>query len=196
MGDGKVALILDVMGLAQGAHVVTGHRGRMVSEKASAQAEAGERQTLLILKVGEGRMAISLSMVARLEEFKRSDVERTGTQDVVQYRGEIMPLIYMSGVLNGEGPVAACELMQAVVYTHEGRSVGLVVDKVLDIVEENITVKRSLTRKGVLGTIVVQNQVTDLIDVQGIVKEAVPDMTGDEQVVPFTGELTEDSDVS
>ena len=48
---------------------------------------------------------------------------------------------------------------------------ALVVDQILDIVEESIVVKRSLTRKGVLGTIVVQEKVTDLIDMEGIVRE-------------------------
>ena len=48
------------------------------------------------------------------------------------------------------------------------------VDQILDIVEEKVTVKRSLTRKGILGTEVVKDQVTELIDVEAIVKETDP----------------------
>ena len=94
MGDGKVALILDVLGLAQQAHVVSGVRERALSEKSAGASEpAGDRQTVLLFATRDGgRMAIPLSLVARLEEFPRSILERAGTQDVVQYRDEILPL--------------------------------------------------------------------------------------------------------
>ena len=173
MGDGKVALILDVMGLAQAAHVVSEsrERGRM---EASVKSEggSGDKQTLLIFGIGEtGRMAIPLSSVARLEEFKRSDVELSGSQEVVQYRGEIMPLIYLAKIFNGSESFREKETMQAVVYSNQGRSVALVADKIVDIVEELITVKRSSNRKGTLGTAVVQGKVTDLLDAEAIVRE-------------------------
>jgi two-component system, chemotaxis family, sensor kinase CheA len=176
MGDGKVALILDVIGLAQTAKVVTQNRERAQLESSEkTQAAGSEKQTLLIFGIGkEGRMAIPLSMVARLEEFKRSEVERSGVQDVVQYRGEIMPLIYLSKTFNGNQDYAERETMQAVVYTQNGKSVALVADKILDIVDETITVQRGSNRKGTLGTVVVQDLVTDLLDAEAIVRENDP----------------------
>ena len=176
MGDGKVALILDVMGLAQAARVVTQNRERARLESSGKEGEkATDKQTLLLFGIGEkGRMAIPLSMVARLEEFKRSDIEKSGEQEVVQYRGEIMPLIYLSKIFNGDTSYEEKETLQAVVYTQNGRSVALVADKILDIVEENITVERGSNRKGTLGTVVVQNLVTDLLDAEAIVRENDP----------------------
>ncbi|MCH8312449.1 MAG: chemotaxis protein CheA [Nitrospinae bacterium] len=176
MGDGKVALILDVMGLAQSARVVTQTRKRSRLESSEKGDEkATDKQTLLLFGIGEkGRMAIPLSMVARLEEFKQADIERSGNQDVVQYRGEIMPLIYLAKIFNGDTSYTEKETLQAVVYTKNGKSVALVADKILDIVEETITTKRASNRKGTLGTIVVQNLVTDLLDAEGIVREHDP----------------------
>ena len=184
MGDGKVALILDVMGLAQAAKVVTQNRERSQLESSEKSHEKGkEKQTLLIFGIGqEGRMAIPLSMVARLEEFKRSDIERSGQQDVVQYRGEIMPLIYLSKMLNGDDSCAKKETVQAVVYTQNGKSVALVADKILDIVDEVITVQRGSSREGTLGTVVVQNQVTDLLDAEAIVRENDPTFYEDQSL--------------
>ena len=158
MGDGKVALILDVLGLAQKAHVISGVRERALSEKAAGAAEpAGDRQTVLLFVTRDGgRMAIPLSLVARLEEFPRSALERAGTQDVVQYRDEILPLIDVSRVLrrrrrdSSNGRAVARrkaarprqagddETVQVVVYSGEGRHVGLVVGRILDIVEETL----------------------------------------------------------
>ena len=179
MGDGKLALILDVMGLAQKAHVIAEHSEKTLTVAHSTQALAVDRQTLLIFGLeDDDRMAIPLSEVARLEEFKRSDVEQSGEQDVIQYRGEIMPLIYLRKYLNVGGGVSQesdpNELMQAVVFTRNERSVGLVVRRIIDIVDENITVKRGANRTGVLGTIVVQDRVTDLLDIENIVRDADP----------------------
>src|SRR5262249_37840180 len=154
MGDGKVALILDVVGLAQRAHVVSGVRERALNERAPSASEvAVERETLLLFSMpNDGRLAIPLSMVARLEEFPRSALERVGRREVVQYRNEILPLIHVSRVLrqnsaNGNGrqrvgagkqrpaqPSDASETVQVVVYADEGRRVGLVVHRILDIV--------------------------------------------------------------
>jgi two-component system chemotaxis sensor kinase CheA len=64
--------------------------------------------------------------------------------------------------------------MQAVVFTRNERSVGLIVGRIIDIVEENITVKRGANRPGVLGTVVVQDRVTDLLDIETIVQDADP----------------------
>lgn len=176
MGDGKVALILDVMGLAQSARVVnqTRERARLESSEKGGE-KSTDKQTLLIFGVGEkGRMAIPLSMVARLEEFKRTDIEKSGEQEVVQYRGEIMPLICLGKMLLGDTSSDDKETLQAIVYTQNGKSVALVADKILDIVEESITVKRGSNRKGTLGTVVVQDLVTDLLDAEAIVRENDP----------------------
>lgn len=182
MGDGKVALILDVMGLAQSARVVnqTRERARLESSE-KGEEKSSNKQTLLIFGLGEnGRMAIPLSMVARLEEFKRADIEKSGEQEVVQYRGEILPLICLSKILLGDERSADRETLQAIVYTQNGRSVALVADKILDIVEESISVKRNSNRKGTLGTVVVQDLVTDLLDAEAIVRENDPTFYDDQ----------------
>lgn len=177
MGDGKLALILDVMGLAQKASVISEHQEKSISKSSTTQGLAGDRETLLVFGLEkDDRMAIPLSEVARLEEFKRSDMEQSGDQDVVQYRGEIMPLIYLKKVLTGSGTLGDSEkeLMQAVVFTRNGRSVGLIVERIIDIVEESVSVKRGANRPGMLGTIVVQDRVTDLLDIESVVQSADP----------------------
>ena len=195
MGDGKVALILDVLGLAQKAHVISAVRERALTEKAASAAEpAGDRQTVLLFVTRDGgRMAIPLSLVARLEEFPRSALERAGTQDVVQYRDEILPLFDVSRRAapavarllqrnGGRAPQAARpraadddETVQVVVYSGEGRHVGLVVGRILDIVEETLVSRCPPSRPGVLFTAVVQGRVTEFIDIKGIIRSAEPE---------------------
>ncbi|MDR3377396.1 MAG: chemotaxis protein CheA, partial [Verrucomicrobiae bacterium] len=176
MGDGKVALILDVLGLAQRAQVIAEVRDHTLREKTAVVERADERKTLLLFNVGQNaRMAIPLSMVARLEEFPRAQVERSGSQEVVQYRGQILPLIHLAKYLPDTAPLPTqADPVQVVVYSGAGRSVGLVVGKINDIVHEALTVKRDSSRDGILGSAVVQDQVTDLLDVVGIIRAADP----------------------
>jgi len=181
MGDGKVALILDALGLAQNANVISERQDRaMAAKESSGEKAAGNRQTLLLFQNGkDGRMAIPLSQVARLEEFARNKVESAGQRQVVQYRGHIMPLIRVSEAVelaeNDPGETAGAQTpLQVVVYAERGRSVGLVVERILDIVEENVVLERMAERAGILGSAVVQQRVTDLLDVQGVVRAYHP----------------------
>ena len=180
MGDGRVALILDVLGLAQQARVVAETRDRGLVKKATAarQKSKGFETLLLFRSADGGRMAIPLSLVARLEEFERSAVERSGGQYVVQYRGEILPLIFLSSSLDRNGGSEesreamvsqnGSEKIQVVVYSEHGRSAGLVVDHILDIVESDEAVQSKLARKGTRGMMVTQGRVTELLDVEAV----------------------------
>ena len=177
MGDGRVALILDVLGLAQGASVVAEVRDRSMMETAAqARKAADPRQTLLLFDAGQGsRMAIPLSMVARLEEFPKASVERSGAQEVVRYRGQILPLIRVAKHVSAVTDVSKeNDPMQVVVYSEQGRSVGLVVGQINDIVQETITVKRHAHSNGIFGSVVIQDKVTDLLDVQAVIRAADP----------------------
>ena len=178
LGDGMVALILDAMGLAQKAHVLTevGREQALNAEDRKSDAQAGDRQTLLIFSPGNNtRMAVPLSMVARLEEFDQHIVELSGEKPVVQYRGDIMPLIYLSDVFGLSSARDENETMQVIVYSDQGRSVGVVVDSIIDIVEESVNIKKGSAGQGLLGSVVVQGKVTDMLDVEGVIRQADPD---------------------
>jgi len=175
MGDGRVALILDVLGIAQRSNVVSAARERSLAEKVQVKEEDEPREALLLFRVGDAeRMAIPLAMVARLEELPREGVERAGGRDVVQYRGAILPLLNLKKEL-GRGRSATEEgPLQVIVCTQDGRSVGFVVDQILDVVEENVTVRHSVEENGILGAAVIQGRVTDLLDVHGVIKRSDP----------------------
>lgn len=183
MGDGRVALILDVLGVAQQARVIAEARERGLAGEARTEGKAEDRQALLLFEMGHNRpMALPLSSVARLEELPVSGIEHSGGQRVVQYRGQIMPLIMVEEFLGGSAPATdtGCDHLQVVVHAHRGRSVGLVVSRISDIVHETLTVKRTAVHGGILGSAVIQQRVTDLLDIDAILRAADPafDATG------------------
>ncbi len=183
MGDGKVALILDVLGLAQRASVVTETRDRALTEKAAeVAATAAEKQTFLLFAgPGDSRMAIPLSTLARLEEFPVAQVEMSGSQWVTQYRGQILPLVRLNVVLEERRnklralqapPSADSGPIQVLVLNHDGRSFGLVVERILDIVEDRADVRSPATRPAVLYSVLIGDRVTEMLDIPAILRSA------------------------
>ena len=178
MGDGKIALILDVVGLAQRASVISEVRDRKLAPREALTQEHPEnRQSLLLFRgPDDARMAIPLALVTRLEEFSRSSIQKTGGREVVQYRGEILPLVYVSRLLSERrrrarslAPKNATEeKIQIVVFSLDGCSVGLVVDRILDILEETLTFQYPSSRRGTLGSAVIQGRVTEILDIDAI----------------------------
>ncbi|HWY21645.1 MAG TPA: chemotaxis protein CheA [Candidatus Acidoferrum sp.] len=184
MGDGRVALILDVLGLAQHAGVVTETRDRALTERSTAAAAGmvADKQTFLLFAgPDDSRMAIPLSNLARLEEFPMARVEMSGSHWVTQYRGQILPLIRLNVALKERShrlralqapPTLDSGPIQVLVLNHEGRSFGLVVERILDIVEDRADVRSAANRAAVLYSVVIGNRVTELLDIPAILQSA------------------------
>ena len=141
---------------------------------------AAEKQTFLLFTgPGDARMAIPLSTLARLEEFPIAQVEMSGTQWVTQYRGQILPLIRLNAVLEERRhkmralqapPALDAGPIQVLVLNGDGGSFGLVVEQILDIVEDRADVKSPATRPAVLCSVVIEDRVTELLDIPAILR--------------------------
>lgn len=176
MGDGTVALILDILGLAQSGSVLTEHRDRAIAEgSASSSDRLNDLQSMLVVDPGDGsRAAIDLSTVARLEEFGEDRIERAGHGEVVQYRGQIMPLIQLDGGYGGGYGQSEGEsnCRHTVVYSAGERSVGVVVGKIVDIVHDRF----EKTDGEMPSRCVIQDRVTEVIDLRELVCRTYPEL--------------------
>lgn len=179
LGDGKVGLILDVSSLARRSHLAADadRKGTDASSRATAGTGNGER--LLVTAVGERRVAIPLDTVTRLEEFPRDRIEHAGSREVVQYRGQILPLVRLSHLLGAYGEEPEGDTVSVVVYSEGGRSVALVVDRIVDIAENSTTARRDAEEDGLVGTAVIQQRVTELLDVRRAILAADPNFYSD-----------------
>jgi two-component system chemotaxis sensor kinase CheA len=165
MGDGRVALILDVAGLAREQGIDAGQ-----ADKTEVRASDDDRTALLVLEVAGGRRAaLPLAAVARLEEFDRSRVERSGNAEVVQYRGGLLPLVRLAPAIGLPDTADGQAQLSVVVHELDGRAVGIVIDRVLDVVEIAVSSFQVGSRHGVTGSAVVQDRVTDLVDLEAVV---------------------------
>ena len=105
--------------------------------------------------------AVPLSLITRLEEIERDTIEHCNGEDVVQYRGALMPLVYMQDEARGR----ADGVQPVLVFTEGGRPVGLAIDEIVDIVEEQLDIELKTEAPGVIGAAIVKGKAAEIIDV-------------------------------
>ncbi len=170
LGDGSVIMILDPNGIAR-ATGVGGTSGTAPQAKPKLlDLESIQRVPMLLFRAGSATpKAVPLGLVTRLENFPRDRIEHSASGMVVQYRGRLMPLVPMSGV-------DLCAPNQAVlVFVENNRSMGLMVDEIIDVIEHRLEVELTPTEPGLLGTAVIADHATDLIDTSYWVTQAWDD---------------------
>ena len=163
LGDGSVIMILDPNGIIKTAGV-TNPSGAKDDEATKDKKEFAEDQpvTFLVFKAGgKTSKCVPLELVSRLEEIKATSIEWSGDSQVVQYRGDLMRLI----TLDSSYTIPESGVVQVVVFSDEGRILGIVVEDILDIVEAPMDVKGAAARSGYLGSLVIHELSTDLMDV-------------------------------
>ena len=164
LGDGSVIMILDPNGIARATGVTATGAAGPGTETATAGLRSSEKTAMLLFRAGDATpKAVPLGLVARLDDLPVEQIESSGGVAVVQYRGQLMPLLGIGQ--DGPGQDAAMRGRQTVlVFSEGGRSLGLMVDAILDVVEERLEIKGGQDRPGFLGSAVVAGKVTDVLD--------------------------------
>jgi two-component system chemotaxis sensor kinase CheA len=162
LGDGSVIMILDPNGVARGAGITAEGRAE---DQQTMNVNGGIRSdsstSLLLFRAGDQTpKAVPLGLVARLEDIPVERIEMSGGTPVVQYRGQLMPMVPIAG--HWEAPASGRQAV--LVFTEGQRSMGLMVDEILDVVEEPLLIQPGSDRLGYLGSAVIAERVTDVID--------------------------------
>ncbi len=169
MGDGRPALILDVGGIAKLAELDVQHKELSPNQSLVRQNQATSE--FLLFRVGAShRMAMPLTIVNRLEVLPGDSVEYAAGNAVVRYRGELLPLVAAAALVDSGAPPLATEHgnVHVIVINNGFQPFGLMVDDILDIVEESLSVVRGSTMPGLLGSAVIGGLVTDIVDVTAL----------------------------
>jgi two-component system, chemotaxis family, sensor kinase CheA len=160
LGDGSVIMIVDPNGIAQ----ALGTSASSGEEEVEAQRSATAAKTisLLVFRAGSPELkAVPLSLVTRLEEVDCQKIELSNGRYLVQYRGHLMPLVQVN-----EGVRIRTDGTQPLlVFSDGGRSMALVVDEIVDIVEDKLEIEVASQAGGTLGSAVVRGQATEIIDI-------------------------------
>ncbi|MFK4511469.1 hybrid sensor histidine kinase/response regulator [Bradyrhizobium daqingense] len=162
LGDGAVIMIIDPNGIAKALGAAGSSAHDMGDENGAHHIGAGEQTTsLLVFRAGSSQpKAVPLGLVTRLEELPADKIEFSNGRYMVQYREQLMPLVAMEGVT-----IASQGAQPILVFADDGRSMGLVVDEIIDIVEERLNIEVGGSSSGILGSAVIKGQATEVIDV-------------------------------
>ena len=172
LGDGSVIMILDPNGIARVTGVAgDGAEQRAMAGQATGGVRSNDKTALLLFRAGDGTpKAVPLGLIARLDDIPVENIEQSGGTPVVQYRGQLMPLLSMTG---DYGPPLDGRGRQTVLVFSEGeRSLGLMVDAILDVVDESLNVQAGQGRPGFLGSAVIAGKVTDVVDTAWWLRQA------------------------
>jgi two-component system chemotaxis sensor kinase CheA len=174
MGDGRVALILDVAGLARQACLTSLDGTDRAAEVAREQTGARTAEDIVVFRYAEDeQFALPLDAVVRMERVKAAAVEEVGGARVLQYRGGVLPLVAIDDVARVK-PRAGADDLVVLVLGVAGHSVGLIATPPVDTVEAPPDFDPSLAQPGIRGAAVVAGKPTLLVDAEALVKAVHP----------------------
>jgi two-component system chemotaxis sensor kinase CheA len=172
LGDGSVIVILDPNTLAREAGQIS--VGQVVrSSEAQHLAFADRKIKFLLFHAGDGTpKAVPLDLVSRLEEIEPARIEKSSGMNVVQYLGGLMLL---TGLGEEIGEPREGGLYPVVVFQYDKKTVGLVIDDIIDVVEESLDIKMASKNEIFIGSMVIDGRATDVVDVGCLVSRVIGD---------------------
>jgi two-component system chemotaxis sensor kinase CheA len=188
MGDGRVALILDVANLANiyGLTSVEGsdRATEVAMENDEADRTCKDRQSILIFRgADKEQFAIPINHVERIEKIKNTDIEDVGGKKVMKYRGGSLALFTIDQVAQVK-PMDPKEDLLVIVVNIADREVGIMAVGPIDAREISVEIDdETLKQKGILGSAIINDYTTLLVDVYGLVNTLNPEWFPDREKI-------------
>ncbi len=200
LGDGTVALILDVDGvrLLSGASESQQTEGDLRTREDEESRDIDSCSILIIQHAEDEVYAVPLQLVARIERFSSSDLQDVGDRKAISYRGGILPLISLEGIVSSQALDATANEFYVIVYTVGNEEIGLMASDIRDIVDYKDTIdNRTHKRAGIAGSMIVNGEILQFLDLYGILELDDPEWTehliGEAEETNLSVLLVEDS---
>jgi len=181
MGDGKIAMILDAAGVAAFAELKFSEISEANAETTTLDStKTGEMQSLLLFRnAGSELLALNLDMVARIEKIKAADLEKIGDKEFLKYRDSSLRVIRLHDYLPITQPDTEQEYLNVIVPKLVKHPMGLIATKVEDVIETSIALDQdNMTGQGILGSAIINNNLTVFIDIYGLFELVEPSLYG------------------
>jgi two-component system chemotaxis sensor kinase CheA len=180
LGDGHVALILDVAGIASFESIGNAHDSDVASQSTEAvHGDDDSHSVLLFTNHPQDHFAVCMDVVARIERVRTAQIDSVGGQELLQYRDASIPLLRLENTISAR-PAADEGWIYVIVFDLNGKEFGLVAPKLEDIrrVPTNVDVV-TFQEPGVQGSLIISEKTTRLIDLFKIAELAHPEWFAD-----------------
>ncbi len=178
LGDGHVAPILDVTGIASGCDInsTAEEAAEHHAERSATTADNTDVQSLLLFANCEGdHFAVPMGLVDRIERVRCDQIDSVGGQELLQYRGTSLPLLSVERLIKA-APRAESRNVHVVVFSVHGREAGLIAPQLSDIRQIAAEIDGDTFREpGVAGSLVIDEQTTRLLDLYELAQVAHPE---------------------
>ena len=173
LGDGSVALILDIVGIAQKHSLHDVENTKVKTEKEESSNLLTDEQEFLLFKLNSPtKYAIPLNLVHRLEEFNAKDIEYSGKQRFVRYRSSALPIISLNQIL-GFPPSEKTNSLPVIVTQKSSKLFGIEVDEIFDVLNTAAQLDEGFSdRPEIFGNLVTSNELIVVVDTLRILDDA------------------------
>jgi two-component system chemotaxis sensor kinase CheA len=162
LGDGSVIMIIDPNGIAEALGTFADSGAALMDNAEHQSGRSDQTTSLLVFRAGSREpKAVPLSLVTRLEEVDATKIEVSNGRYLLQYRGQLMPLVQVAEDVR----VKDSGTQSLLVFADGGRSMALAVDEIVDIVEDTLDIEVASDQPGILGSAIIKGQATEIIDV-------------------------------
>ncbi len=130
---------------------------------------------MLVFRAGSPHpKAVPLSLVTRLEDDRREQHRNVERPPLVQYRGQLMPLV----PVNAEVRIKASGNQPLLVFSDQNRSMASSSTRSSTSSRTGSSIELASDRPGLIGTAVIKGQATEIIDVAHYLPLAFEDWHG------------------
>ncbi|RLC12876.1 MAG: hybrid sensor histidine kinase/response regulator, partial [Deltaproteobacteria bacterium] len=184
MGDGKVALILDIEGIAAHAGVITGTRADELHTDTVENDD--DLQTVLLFKYGEKEhFAMTLPLIRRIERISTFHIEEIGEKEFITINNISTRILRLDQVLDVSTGTER-DGMFLILPRYIRRPVGLLASRLVDIEETSVQLNtESYMEDGIMGTSVIRGHITLFIDIYRLIEKVEPEWFADRRMGLF-----------
>jgi two-component system chemotaxis sensor kinase CheA len=181
MGDGSVAMILDVLGIAEiaGLRFTETAQSTQADDRTDSYLDRTESQTLLLFRnapAGE-RFALNLALISRIEKVAARDIQRVGGKEYLRFQDGSLRLLRLHDYLPVQAPVDEAEELYVIIPKLVKHPLGIIARECDDVVSARVEVDRDNVRgTGILGSGMINGDLTVFLDIYGLFEAAEPDI--------------------
>ena len=173
MGDGKLALILDIVGLMKMLGVALEELEKGLAGEKVLTIE--ETQFILIFEVGKDNFAVPLALISRLDKVKSDQITTIGGKEVLLYKGKVIPILRIENYLPISYPEYG-EEVSVLFFTEREKTVGIICSRIVDTLETTLEVDTTIYQQpGVIGHRIIHDRTVLFLDIFKIIEMFDPE---------------------
>ena len=172
MGNGDVALILDIDGIARKSGLVERLQANPIRQEELYVPPVEEMISVLLFEIpGLNKIALPLDSIDHIIKLDPSQIQQNGNREVVYFNDQLMDLVRLDRYVSGGSKDSHLNLARVPVLTchYRDRLYGLVAKQVTDIIEVPAKLHElSTPQRGLNGCIIYNDQVINVLDLEEV----------------------------